>query len=527
MFDLGNDVIDVVLSPIVGKAIGAGFNVLGLAEFPKGVLMHLLMARTLWTVAVWRVALVMAAVWQASATFALAQSSTPRGTLVSSDAGSVTADASVTLGTYAMTNLFWNLADENSIPPYEPDKTWAEAGVVGGLSFTRRLGGPELYGAGSVVGTRTLGTDPFDRRNQGALRLERAFVGWRTRRDDSWNLDISFGSQEYAVGTAAGGLTDAMLIRMGAGNGGEWGGQMVLPRKAWELSAIARFTVGRWRAEGFWLRPNELPSTDTRTELAGGKFEGTWSDGRSRAGVSFVGVPRSDQIYPRADRPGDFYVGGRDGLRSLHVYGYVTPLSTRLPTLTARVEAVQQRNPSIDLQADAFYAEGSYTFARARWTPSLSYTFAHFSGDDPETARYERFDPLYWGGSLYGTWFGANSSWALLNSNFNVHRVSAQFVATPMDFLTVQYNTFLASELFSPLQFGQATRPSCGAGGCTLVSGVADAALSQDLYAGWTHVFSAQLNMTAFAVTSWAGEGLQRLGGSRWNTLALILGWTY
>lgn len=484
-------------------------------------------AGTLRTAAVWRLAVVTLGTWHATSSPALAQSPPPRGTLVSSEAGSVTAEASVTLGTYAMTNLFWNLAAQDDSVGYESDKSWAEAGVAGGLSFTRRLGASDLYGAASVVGSQTLGTDPFNYRNEGALRMERAFVGWRTRRDDGWNLDFSFGSQEYAVGTTAGGLTDAMLIRMGAGNGAEWGGQMVLPRKAWELSAVARFTVGRWRAEAFWLRPNELPSTDTRTVLAGGKVEGTWSGGRSRAGLSFVGVPRSDQIYPRADRPGDFYIGGRDGLRSLHAYGYLTPLPTRLPTLTARVEAVQQRNPSIDLQADALYAEGSYIFARARWTPSLSYTFAHFSGDDPATARYERFDPLYWGGSLYGNWFGANSSWALLNSNFNVQRVSAQLVATPTDFLTVQYNTFSASELFSPLQFGQATRPSCGTGGCTLVSGVADAALSQDLYAGWTHVFSPQLNVTAFAVTSVAREGLRRLGGSRWNTLAVILGWTY
>ena len=474
-----------------------------------------------------RTAAVALGIWLLTSSAVLAQSPPPRGTLVSNDTGSVRAEASVTLGTYGMTRLFWALADENSTTPYEPDKTWAEAAVVGGLSFTRRLRAAELYGAANVVGTRTLGTDPFDYRNQGALRLERAFAGWRTRRDDAWNLDISFGSQEYAVGTTAGGVPDAMLIRMGGGNGGEWGGQMVMPRKAWELSAVARFTVGRWRAEGFWLRPNELPSTDTRTELAGGKFEGTWGDGRSRAGVSFVGVPRSDQVYPRADRPGDFYVGGRDGLRSLHVYGYVTPLPSRLPTLTARLEAVQQRNPSIDLRADGLYAEGSYTFAGARWTPSLSYTFGHFSGDDPNTARYERFDPLYWGGSLYGNWFGANSSWALLNSNFNVHRVSAQFVATPTDFLTVQYNTFRASELNSPIQFGQATRITCGPAGCTVVSGVTHPALSQDLYAGWTHAFSPPLNVTVFGVTSVPGEGLRRLGASRWNTLAVILGWTY
>jgi hypothetical protein len=108
-----------------------------------------------------------------------------------------------------------------------------------------------------------------------------------------------------------------------------------------------------------------------------------------------------------------------------------------------------------------------------------------------------------------------------------VHRISAQFVATPADFLTIQYNGFRASELRSPLQFGQATRPDCGAGGCTLIAGVTDAALSQDLYGAWTHVFNPHLNATIFAVTSVPGRGLELLGATRWNTLSVILGWTF
>ena len=51
----------------------------------------------------------------------------PRGTLFSSDAGSVVAEGSVSLGTYAMTELFWDLARENGAPDYEPDKLFAEA----------------------------------------------------------------------------------------------------------------------------------------------------------------------------------------------------------------------------------------------------------------------------------------------------------------------------------------------------------------------------------------------------------------
>ncbi len=390
--------------------------------------------------------------------------SPPRGTLFSSDAGSVVAEGSVSLGTYAMTRLFWDLARENGAPDYEPDKLFAEAALTAGLSFTRRLSNSELYGGVSAVGARTFGVDPFDNSNQGALRHERLFGGWRTKGTSGPAIDVSFGSQGYSIGTVAGGSEDGFLVRMGAGNGFEWGGQLLLPRKAWELAAVAKLTAARWRAEGFWLRPNELPSGDTRTELAGLTVEGSWRGGRSRAGAVFLGVPRSEQIYPRADKPGDFYLGGRDGLRALHVYGYVTPLPARIPTLTARVEVVGQRNPRIDMRAGALYAEAAYVFTKARWTPTLSYTYAAFSGDDPETSRYERFDPLFYGGSLYGTWFGGNSAWALLNSNFRVHRVSAQLVATQADFVTVQYNGFRVSQLRSPIQFGQGTRFRCAGG---------------------------------------------------------------
>ena len=459
---------------------------------------------------------------------ATAQAPTPaRGTLFSSDAGSIVADGGVTVGTYAMTRLFWDLARQNGAPEYEPDKLFAEAALTAGLSFTRRLPNSEFYGGAGLAGARTFGTDPFDNRNQGSLRAERLFGGWRTTSASAANLDVSFGTQEYWIGTMAGGSPDGFQVRMGAANGFEWGGQLLMPYKAWELAAVAKLTAGRWRAEAFWLRPNELPSGDTRTELAGLKLEGSWSGGRSRAGAVFLGVPRSEQIYPRADKPGDFYLGGRDGLRNLHLYGYVTPLPTRAPTLTARIEVVEQRNPRIDMRAGALYAEGAYVFAKARWTPTLSYTYAVFTGDDPDTSRYERFDPLYYGGSLYGTWFGANSSWALLNSNFNVHRVSAQFVATQADFVTVQYDAFRASQLRSPLQFGQGTRLRCDESGCGLLSGVVEPELSQDLYAGWTHLFGPRVNITVFAVTSIPGAGLTRLGATRWNTLATTMGWTF
>ena len=74
------------------------------------------------------------------------------------------------------------------------------------------------------------------------------------------------------------------------------------------------------------------------------------------------------------------------------------------------------------------------------------------------TARNERFDPLYFNGSP-GAWAsGGNASLIFINSNLNVHRITVTLNPSPQDIVSLRYWRISANQLFSPLQFGQATR---------------------------------------------------------------------
>ncbi|MOA11477.1 hypothetical protein D3C78_1314210 [compost metagenome] len=79
---------------------------------------------------------------------------------------------------------------------------------------------------------------------------------------------------------------------------------------------------------------------------------------------------------------------------------------------------------------DAWYVEGSWTFADVPWSPTATYRYSRFS---------EAFDPLFYGFNRgYGTWFqgevAANYA-GPFNSNTQVHHVGLK--ATPLENLTV------------------------------------------------------------------------------------------
>jgi hypothetical protein len=74
------------------------------------------------------------------------------------------------------------------------------------------------------------------------------------------------------------------------------------------------------------------------------------------------------------------------------------------------------------------------------WTPSLSYRYAAFSGDDPDTATFERFDPLYSGG--LSEWLqGITINKALSQANRHTHRI--RFNVAPDEALNLTFDWYL------------------------------------------------------------------------------------
>lgn len=412
---------------------------------------------------------------------------------------------------FASSGTWFGLAALAPQSTFDPRRAWGESWVEPGVDATWRIGSAfELYGGLSVGVSRTWGADAFDQRDRGEGRLENAFGGFRTRNpSSSLNIDVSTGQQNYTVGTG-------MLIWQGAGNGFERGAGGILPRQAWSNATVVRLTHSGLSWEGFYLDPNELKSADTRTRLAGTVVEYKWAQ-KSRVGLSGIKVLESEQFYPLPSAPFPAFLpgigNGRDGLEAVYGYAEIEGANFGIPNAWVRGEFTIERNPRIDMHAHAYYAEAGYRFVKLPFIPAISYAYASFSGDDPATSRYERFDPLFYGNGLDNWWFGANGAFTFLNSNTTHHRVTLQMVVTQQDFVKLQYIHTRANELFSPIQFGQATRPVLTSGGLVLVNGVSNAHLADEIYAEWAHVFTPNISMAIWGSAAMPGEGLRSLPG--------------
>lgn len=425
---------------------------------------------------------------------------------------------------YHSNNVFWDLGAALGDPDATLDARFGEAWVEPGFDVSAPYRGGEVYGGFSVGASGTWRTDPLGYENRSQVRIENAFAGWRHAAEaDGWGFDLSAGQQDYAVG-------NGMLLKMGAANGAERGATMLAPRTAWEIAGLARATRGPLALHAYWLQPNEVASNDTRTRLWGLLAEYRPAEA-TRFGATYIQVTNSEQVYPRADRPLEFIERGRDGLETWHGWAEFNPAPDAAPFLGMRIEGALQRNDRIDMRAEGLTAEVNWLFATHRFTPKLAYSWSRYSGDDRSTSRFERFDPMYYGGSLDHFWYGANAAFALLNTNVRIHRLSALFVATPRDFLKFQALGFRADQLRSPLQFGQITRPEFGPGGITLVSGVTDADLATEVYAEWTRLLAPNLALTGVLSWATAGTGLEAVNPAGaalrdWTTVGLILSWS-
>jgi hypothetical protein len=83
------------------------------------------------------------------------------------------------------------------------------------------------------------------------------------------------------------------------------------------------------------------------------------------------------------------------------------------------------------MDARAGWIEAGYSMPQAKWSPTVSYRLAMFSGDDPTTATYERWDPMLSGGTGEQWVQGANHFKVVQDSNVIAHRIQARFRPNP------------------------------------------------------------------------------------------------
>ena len=413
------------------------------------------------------------------------------------------------LNAVAERNLFWDLAATTApASKFAPDTDWVEGYIKPGISFEYQLHtGALLYGKLSAVASYSWGIDAFDTGDTGATTLEEAYLAIRGNLGPHGTYDVSLGPRELTLGTG-------MLIANGATSGFERGALKLGPRKAWEGAAIGRLTFGSVSGMAFFLDPNELPSTDGSNELAGFNLRHDDPAG-GYLGATYVEVLQSDSPYPQAAPggigPPTVTPGAREGTRTFGLYGKTNLLTGGLKNWTFSGEVAYQWNNRIDLEAWAGRITAGYDFVQLPWSPSLTLGYQSFSGDDPNTTKLERFDPLYYQGSPSAWATGSKSASTFINSNVNALTLALRVQPTPQDTWTLRYAHIRANELNSPVQFGQATRVNVNG---NVVSGVTDSHLSDDLFLEYSHIINRNTYLSAGVSVSFPGKGIDRVIGA-------------
>lgn len=385
---------------------------------------------------------------------------------------------------------YWGLAQTYAPDAdYDDRYSWAEWYLEPSWSWTTDTQDAVAWRAGvSLVASGTFGNDLFEQRGQSRVGVENAYLGvhWQDAAAGT-SLDLSAGRQPWSLG-------QLMLLSAGAGNGFERGAALLSPRTAWDMSALLRAQNGAWTGEIFYLDPDELPSADSHTRLAGVRAE--WSPAETLAlGGAWFEVLESDTPYPQA--PVTILEGARENLRTFDLHGRWAPVEGRAAHWSVSGELAWQRNADIDLRAFGAVVDVGYRFVATRFMPRLSYSARYFSGDDPDTpGRLERFDPLYYA-SGPETWSsGGNGSFAFYNSNLVVHRARLELVLSQRDFLSLYYWHVSAAQADSPVQYGQAARPIITDDGFAVISGFPKRALTQEVYVEHTRLLNANWFLT-------------------------------
>jgi hypothetical protein len=312
-------------------------------------------------------------------------------------------------GTFGFGNSLFDNPKE-PVPENLSDQ-WFEGYIKPAISGTfRTRSSAEIYGKVSVVGERTYGSAPeLYGPDVSSFGPEDALIGWRSGKSigSSENLvDVTVGRAQYRLG-------HGYLLWDGASEGGSRGGYWTNARKAFEFAAIGRVKPGPHLGEFFYLDKDELDENDSGTRLLGGNYEYKYGE-NTTLGASYMKFFAHEDIRP-----------GRDGLNVFNVRAYTAPVA-QFPDLSFEVEYASERNGEA-LDSNAWTLQGAYQLSDVTWKPRLSYRYAFFQGDDPNTTANEAFDPLLLGFYDWGTWWQGEIAGEYFLSNSNL--VSHQFRA--------------------------------------------------------------------------------------------------
>jgi len=296
-----------------------------------------------------------------------------------------------------------------------------------------------VYGALSAISSGSIGQELFTDDTRGYTFFEDAYAGFITGETDEKGNRLVFN---FSAGRQKFTLANAFLIANTAANGEERAALQANARWASDLLVLGQLAYNSTRFEAFYLEPDELPAIDTDTALAGLNFEARPLPGLMTAASYVTGV-KSDFAYYG---PEGSVVGTREGLNVFDARFTYTPNAPGQPGPFFGAEAAVQTHREFDMFAVGAYGEAGYSFADARWSPSISYRLSLFTGDDPDTETYERWDPLLSGGNGEQWVQGANHFKVVQDSNVIAHRIQARFRPLPQVELVPQLWLFQAED---------------------------------------------------------------------------------
>jgi hypothetical protein len=233
----------------------------------------------------------------------------------------------------------------------------------------------------------TAGHDIYNSGNWGHGDFEKLYAGmiWNLPGEDTV-LDLSVGKQVYQ-------LRDGFLLSKipVSTSIGERAALYLGPRLASENTVLVRAKASHFGMDAFLIEPSEIEEIASDTKLAGVNLQYQFAD--AEAAFTYFYVPDSKSTY----RTTDGRRLPREGLRTFNPSVSLKKLFGR-EGAWLKAEYAYQDHEDFDMSADAGYVWLGYQLTATGWQPTLSYRWSTFSGDDPDTQAFERFDPLFSGG---------------------------------------------------------------------------------------------------------------------------------
>lgn len=317
---------------------------------------------------------------------------------------------------------------------------WLEGFTMGGIYGITRIipkWNFHIYGGASYILSFSAGRELFTDKSRFHGEVEDAFAGFiggkRLGNDHEYSYSVLYGRKQFVLG-------NGWLIINTSMNGQERAALQINPRWAARRLFLATVRWDKLSFQAFQLRPNELPIFYSRTILNGLNFE-VGSNDRMQIGASVLHSPRSEVSYYLPDG----IALSRKGLwvYNLRLYGN-QPIGK--PGLFYKAEGGYQTNSNYKMRAYAWYTQLGWSFANTPGKPALSYRFAYFSGDNPDTKAYERWDALYTGGTGEQWVQGSNMYKIVQNSNEMSHLLQLVYSPLPKIQTVTQLWSFMAPQ---------------------------------------------------------------------------------